>query len=149
MGMLEFQVLLSFLLHRLQWQKNFSLLASRLDSSTSGLKPPLWFDVYALQMMFYQLEHPVYFAPVYGCVLKKPDELYWAYPQVPTLLRVMSFKALRDFEQMDIPASLPWFLFSPWTPQRLDYFLTWLARILISISARSLPTLIPNWTRML
>jgi hypothetical protein len=64
-GLLEFHVLPSFLNDRLQWKDNFMLLGRRLTSAPGGPKPPLWFDMYALQMLFSQHEHPVFISPVY------------------------------------------------------------------------------------
>jgi hypothetical protein len=51
MGLSEFHVLPSFLTDRLQWEDNFTLLARRLTNAPGGPKPPLWFDIYALQML--------------------------------------------------------------------------------------------------
>jgi hypothetical protein len=70
MGLLEFHVLPSFLKDRLQWKDNFTLLGRRLTSAPGGPKPPLWFDMHALQMLFSQHEHPVFIST--GCqVLSK------------------------------------------------------------------------------
>jgi hypothetical protein len=71
MGLSEFHVLPSFLQDRLQWKDNFTLLARRLTSAPGGPKPPLWFDMYALQMLFSQHEHSVFISPVYGCLIEK------------------------------------------------------------------------------
>jgi hypothetical protein len=103
MGLSAFQVLPSFLVDRLQWKENFTVVASQLTTtSTSGPKPPLWFDIYALQMMFSQHEHPAFFSPVYGCLIQRPDPLL----QAPPLLRVQWFPGgLRDYEPKDYPSS--------------------------------------------
>jgi hypothetical protein len=66
MGLSDFHVLPSFLKDRLQWKANFTLLARELTNAPGALKPPLWFDTYALQMLFSQQEHPVFISPVYG-----------------------------------------------------------------------------------
>jgi hypothetical protein len=70
-GLLEFQVLPSFLKDRLQWKDSFTPFAERLTDAPGGPKSPLWFDMYALQMLFSQHEHPVFISPVYGCLITK------------------------------------------------------------------------------
>jgi hypothetical protein len=75
------------------------------NASTSSPKPPLWFDIYALQMMFSEHEYYVYFSPVYGCLIEQPDEILRAYPQVPPLLRAKAFQGLSDYELLDLPSS--------------------------------------------
>jgi hypothetical protein len=78
----------------LQWKDNFTLP-----------KPPLWFDMYALQMLFSQHEHPVFISPVYGCLIKKDQHDVQAYPHVPSLKRVQLFPGLRDLEAGEYPSS--------------------------------------------
>jgi hypothetical protein len=105
MGLLEFHVLPSFLKDRLQWKDNFTLLARRLTNAPGGPKPPLWFDIYALQMLFSQEEHPVFISPVYGCLIAKDKDDLQAYPHVPSLKRVQCFPGFRDLEPDEYPSS--------------------------------------------
>jgi hypothetical protein len=70
-GLSEFHVLPSFLKDRLQWKDNFTLLGRRLTNAPGGPKSPLWFNMYALQMLFSQHEHPFFISPVYaGCLIE-------------------------------------------------------------------------------
>jgi hypothetical protein len=105
MGLLEFHVLPSFLKDRLQWKDNFTLLGRRLTNAPGGPKPPLWFDMYVLQMLFSQQEHPVFVSPVYGCLIKKDQHDVQEYPHVPSLKRVQWFPGLRDLEAGEYPSS--------------------------------------------
>jgi hypothetical protein len=105
MGLSEFHVFPSFLKDRLQWKDNFTLLARRLTNAPGAPKPPLWFDIYALQMLFSQQEHPVFISPVYGCLIEKDQHDVQAYPHVPSLKRVQWFPGLRDLEPDEYPSS--------------------------------------------
>jgi hypothetical protein len=105
MGMSDFQVLPSFLKDRLKWKDNFSVLAGRLTNASGVSKAPMWFDIYALQMLFSQHDHPVFISPVYGCLMKQQEEDLKAYPHVPSLVRVQWFPGLRDLEPNDYPSS--------------------------------------------
>jgi hypothetical protein len=105
MGLSEFHVLPSFLKDRLQWKDNFTLLGRRLMNAPGGPKPPLWFDMYALQMLFSQHEHPVFISPVYGCLIKKDKDDVQAYPHVPSLKKGQWFPGLRDLEAGEYPSS--------------------------------------------
>jgi hypothetical protein len=105
MGLSEFHVLPSFLKDRLQWKDNFTLLGRRLTNAPGGPKPPLWFDIYALQMLFSQQEHPVFISPVYGCLIEKDQHDVQAYPHVPSLKRVQWFPGLRDLEAGEYPSA--------------------------------------------
>jgi hypothetical protein len=106
MGLSEFHVLPSFLKDRVQWKDNFTLLARRLTSALGAPKPPLiWFDMYALQMLFSQHEHPFFISPVYGCFIEKDQQDVQAYPHVPFLKRVQWFPGLRDLEADEYPSS--------------------------------------------
>jgi hypothetical protein len=105
MGLSEFHVLPSFLKDRLQWKDNFTLLARTLTNAPGGPKPPLWFDMYALQMLFSQHEHPVLISPVYGCLIERDQHDMQAYPHVPSLKRVQWFPGLRDLEAGECPSS--------------------------------------------
>jgi hypothetical protein len=98
MGLLEFHVLPSFPKDRLQWKDNFTLLGRRLTNAPGGPKPPLWFNMYALQMLFSQHGYPVFISPVYGCLIEKYQHDVQAYPHVPSLKRVQWFPGLRDLE---------------------------------------------------
>jgi hypothetical protein len=95
----------SFLKDRLQWKDNFTLLARRLTNAPGAPKPPLWFDIYALQMLFSQHEHPVFISPVYGCLIEKDQNEVQAYPHVPSSKRVQWFPGLRDLEPDEYPSS--------------------------------------------
>jgi hypothetical protein len=105
MGLSEFHVLPSFLKDRLQWKDNFTLLARRLTNTPGGPKLPLWFDIYALQMLFSQQEHPVFISPVYACLIEKDQHAVQAYLHVPSLKRVQWFPGLRDLEPGEYPSS--------------------------------------------
>jgi hypothetical protein len=87
MGLSKFHVLSSFLRDRLQWKENFRLLGKRRKTS-------LWFDMYMLQIVFSQHEHPVFISPVYGCLFQKDQHDVHAYPHVPSLKRVQWFLGL-------------------------------------------------------
>jgi hypothetical protein len=104
-GLLEFHVLPSFLKDRLQWKVNFTLLARRLTNAPGGPKPPLWFDMYALQMLFSQHEHSVFISPVYGCLIEKDQHDFQAFRHVPSWKRGQWFPGLRDFEAGEYPSS--------------------------------------------
>jgi hypothetical protein len=104
-GLLEFHVLPSFVKDRLQWKDNFTLLAQRLTDAPGSPKSPLWFDMYALQMLFSQHEHPVFIFPVYGCLITKEQHDFRAYPHVPSLKRVQWFPGLRDLDAGKSPPS--------------------------------------------
>jgi hypothetical protein len=106
MGLLEFHVFPSFLKDRFQWKDNFTLLGRMLTSAPGGPKPALWFHMYALQMLFSQHKHPVLISPVYGCLIKKDQHDFRAYPHVPSLKRVQWFPGLRDLEAGEYPSSL-------------------------------------------
>jgi hypothetical protein len=82
----------------LQWKDNFTLLGRRLTNAPGGHKPPLWFDMYSLQMLFSQHKHPVFISPVYGCLIEKDQHDLQAYPHVPSLKRVQWFPGFRDLE---------------------------------------------------
>jgi hypothetical protein len=105
MGLSEFHVLPSFLKDRLKWKYNFTLLACRLTNALGAPKPPLWFDMYALQMLFSQQKHPVFISPVYGWLIEKDQHDVQAYPHVPSLKRVQWFPGLRDWEAGEYPSS--------------------------------------------
>jgi hypothetical protein len=105
MVFLEFHVLPSFLKDRLQWKDNFMLLARRLTNALGGPKPPLWYDMYVLQMLFSQQEHPVFISPVYGCLIEKDQHDVQAYPHVLSLKIVQWFPGLRDLEPDAYPSS--------------------------------------------
>jgi hypothetical protein len=105
MGLSEFHVLSSFLEDRLQWKDNFTLLGRRLTNAPGGPKPPLWFDMYALQMLFSQHGHPVFISTVYGCLIEKDLQDVQAYPHVPSLKRVQWLPGLRDLEAGEYPSS--------------------------------------------
>jgi hypothetical protein len=57
---------------RLEWSKNFKILADRLDLEC----PPLWFDLYALEMLFGMKMLPILIAPVYGMIVPNPPDHY-------------------------------------------------------------------------
>jgi hypothetical protein len=105
MGLFEFHVLPSFLKDRLQWKDNFTLLARRLTNAPGAPKPPLWFDIYPLQMLFSQQEHPVFISPVYWCLIEKDQHDLQAYLHVPFLKGVQWFPGLRDLEPDEYPSS--------------------------------------------
>ncbi len=104
-GLLEFHVLPSFVKDRLQWKDNFTLLAERLTDAPGGPNSPLWFDMYALQMLFSQHEHPVFISPVYGCLITKEQHDFRAYPHVPSFKSVQWFPGLRDLDTGKSPVS--------------------------------------------
>jgi hypothetical protein len=56
-------------------------------------------------MLFSQHEHPVFISPVYGCLIKKEQHDFRAYPHVPSLKRVQWFSGLRDLEAGEYPSS--------------------------------------------
>jgi hypothetical protein len=105
MGLSEFHVFASFLKDQLQWKHNSTLLGRRLTDAPGGPKPSLWFNMYALQMLFSQHEHPVFISPVYGCLIEKDQNDFQAYPHVPSLKRVQCFPGLRDLEAGEYPSS--------------------------------------------
>ena len=51
---------------RFEWKQNFIILAKRLTSLGTGgaLRPAMWLDIFALQLLYSELENPVVFAPV-------------------------------------------------------------------------------------
>jgi hypothetical protein len=104
-GLLEINHLPSFLKDRLQWKDNFTSLGRRLTNAPGSPKSPLWFNMYALQMLFSQHKHPVFISPVYGCLIKKEQHDFQAYPHVPSLKRVRWFPGLRDLEAGEYPSS--------------------------------------------
>jgi hypothetical protein len=67
MGLSEFHVLPSFLK---DWKDNFTLLARRLTNAPGGPKPPLWFDMYALQMLLPNTSIP-FSSPLYMGALSR------------------------------------------------------------------------------
>jgi hypothetical protein len=105
MGLSEFHVLPSFLKDRLQWKDNFTLLALRLTNAPGAPNPPLWFHIYALQMLFSQQEHPLFISPLYGCLIKKDQHAVKAYPHFPSLKRVQWFPGLRVLDAGEYPSS--------------------------------------------
>jgi hypothetical protein len=76
--------------HRIKWDDNFRLLARRLTDTET---PAMWFDLYALQLLFSEHESPVYFAPVYGRVVTTQGQRCGASPEVPKFDAMMSFEA--------------------------------------------------------
>ena len=94
--------LLLFSEQRLEWSDNFSLLAHRLHGAN---KPPLWMDLYALQLLFFKKARSVLFAPVYGFATKQPGDtgMYFAHPQVPDVGALISSPGLTDPEPFDLP----------------------------------------------
>jgi hypothetical protein len=75
---------------------NFSVLAERLLNLNGDPKPPLWMDIYALQLMFAVHQRPVFIAIVYGGVLYPQEQIYRAYPQVPLLSSLTECLGLGD-----------------------------------------------------
>jgi hypothetical protein len=105
MDLSGFHVLPSFLKDRLQWKDNFTLLGRRLTSAPGGPKPPLWFNMYALQMLFSQHGHHAFISTVYGCLIETDQHDLQAYPHVPSLKRVQWLPGLRDLEAGEYPSS--------------------------------------------
>jgi hypothetical protein len=94
----------SFSKDRLQWSDNFRLLAARLQGTNNTLpKPPLWMDLYALQLLFFKKARPVLFAPVYGFATKQAGGLYLAHPQVPMMESLSLIEGLPDSHSFDLP----------------------------------------------
>jgi hypothetical protein len=82
----------SFPNDRRAWSANFNLLALRLtNTDILGPKPPLWADIYVLQLLFAEQDPPVFIAPVYGCIYQPPKKLSRAFPLVPSFSAVTSF----------------------------------------------------------
>ncbi len=94
--------LLLFSEQRLEWSDNFSLLAHRLHGAN---KPPLWMDLYALQLLFFKKARSVLFAPVYGFATKQPGDtgMYFAHPQVPDMDSLTNIPGLTDPQPFDLP----------------------------------------------
>jgi hypothetical protein len=107
MGMSAFDCLPSFSGDGRAWSANSNLLALRLtNTDISGPKPPLWADIYVLQLLSSKQDPPVYIAPVYGCVYQDPAQLSKAFPVVPTFKSVTSFYGIMAHPTIeDLPKS--------------------------------------------
>jgi hypothetical protein len=90
-----------FFKDRLQWKDDFVVLAD--DKSILTNLPCLWTDLHALRLFFSQQELLVYFAPVYGCLVRTLQEMILVYPQFPKLSRLESSFGPCDANDMDLP----------------------------------------------
>jgi hypothetical protein len=97
--------LLLFLEERLEWSDNCTLLADRLrgTNNTPLVVPPLWMDLYALQLLFFKKARPVLFAPVYGFATKQQGGMYLAHPQVPDMGGLSHIQGLTYPEPFELP----------------------------------------------
>jgi hypothetical protein len=85
----------SFSKERLLWANNFLVLSDRLFiTQNSTANPPLWMDLYAIQLMFLQKERQILFAPVNGFVWILEEGMLSAYPVVGDLSQLTNIEGM-------------------------------------------------------
>jgi hypothetical protein len=85
---------------RIGWSNNFIILGQRLTmlDQRRGLKPALWVDMQALQLLFSYQGHPVLITPVYGVShpAKEGSDFILVVPKVGGINRLRNFPVEDD-----------------------------------------------------